>query len=90
MRIALTLAIGVTCGCAPRRIEATRAWAPLGADRFYNLVRGGFYNGVHFHRAVPKFVVQFGINPEPGSAKPGTDRRRSRTIPFSRAMWKGS
>lgn len=46
-------------------IEVTRAWAPRGADRFYNLVRFGFYNGDSFFRVLPGFVVQFGISPNP-------------------------
>jgi cyclophilin family peptidyl-prolyl cis-trans isomerase len=47
------------------QIEAHRTWAPKGADRFYNLVKSGFYNGVIFFRVVPRFVVQFGISPYP-------------------------
>lgn len=43
-------------------LEANRAWAPLGADRFYNLVRLGFFNDVRFFRVEPGFVVQFGIS----------------------------
>lgn len=46
-------------------IQVTRAWAPLGADRFYNLVKHGFYNGAAFFRIVPGFVVQFGLSPDP-------------------------
>ncbi len=46
-------------------IEVTRAWSPNGADRFYNLVKLGFYDGVRFHRAIDDFMVQFGIHPEP-------------------------
>lgn len=46
-------------------IEVTRAWSPNGADRFYNLVQLGFYDGVRFHRAIDDFMVQFGIHPEP-------------------------
>jgi cyclophilin family peptidyl-prolyl cis-trans isomerase len=46
-------------------IEVHRDWAPLGADRFYNLVRFGFYNGASFFRVLPGFVVQFGISPNP-------------------------
>jgi peptidyl-prolyl cis-trans isomerase A (cyclophilin A) len=46
-------------------IQVTRAWAPIGADRFYNLVRGGFYNGAAFFRVIPGFMAQFGINPDP-------------------------
>jgi peptidyl-prolyl cis-trans isomerase A (cyclophilin A) len=48
----------------PVVIEVTRAWAPRGADRFYNLVRSGFYDGDRFFRVV-SFVVQFGINGDP-------------------------
>jgi peptidyl-prolyl cis-trans isomerase A (cyclophilin A) len=46
-------------------VAVTRAWAPLGADRFYNLVKHGFYNNASFFRVVPNFVVQFGINANP-------------------------
>jgi peptidyl-prolyl cis-trans isomerase A (cyclophilin A) len=50
-------------------LEITRAWAPLGADRFYNLVRAGFFTNVTFFRVVPRFIVQFGISPRPEVAK---------------------
>jgi peptidyl-prolyl cis-trans isomerase A (cyclophilin A) len=43
-------------------IEVTRAWAPRGADRFYNLVKHGYYDNGRFFRVMPKFMVQFGIN----------------------------
>jgi len=43
-------------------VEVHREWAPLGADRFYNLVRGGFFTNASFFRVVPGFVVQFGLN----------------------------
>ena len=46
-------------------IEVTRAWAPRGADRFYNLVKNGFYNDCSFFRYVPGFIVQFGIPADP-------------------------
>ncbi|HEX4561395.1 MAG TPA: peptidylprolyl isomerase [Gemmatimonadales bacterium] len=46
-------------------IEVTRAWAPVGADRLYNLIKNGFYDGDRFFRVVPGFVVQFGINGTP-------------------------
>lgn len=46
-------------------IEVTRAWAPNGADRFYNLVKLGYYDGTRFYRAVDGFMVQFGINGDP-------------------------
>ena len=41
-------------------IKATRAWAPNGADRFYNLVRHHFYDGAAFFRVLPGFMAQFG------------------------------
>jgi peptidyl-prolyl cis-trans isomerase A (cyclophilin A) len=47
-------------------VEVTRAWAPKGADRFYNLVKNGFYDNVRFFRVVSGFMVQFGINGDPG------------------------
>src|SRR5262245_56517280 len=46
-------------------VSVTRAWAPLGADRFYNLVKHHFYDNAAFFRVVPSFVVQFGISPTP-------------------------
>jgi peptidyl-prolyl cis-trans isomerase A (cyclophilin A) len=46
-------------------ISVTRAWAPLGADRFYNLVRHHFYDNTSFFRALKGFVVQWGISAYP-------------------------
>jgi cyclophilin family peptidyl-prolyl cis-trans isomerase len=46
-------------------IEVHRDWAPKGADRFYNLVRHGYYDGVRFHRVVAGRWAQFGINGDP-------------------------
>ena len=51
-------------------IQVTRAWAPNGADRFYNLVKNGFFDDVRFFRVISGFMVQFGINGDPAlSAK---------------------
>ncbi len=49
----------------PFVVAVTRAWAPLGADRFYTLVKSGFYDGARFFRVLPGFVVQFGIAGDP-------------------------
>jgi len=46
-------------------VSVTRDWAPLGADRFYNLVRLGYYDDSRFHRTVPGFIVQFGLAGDP-------------------------
>ena len=46
-------------------VEAHRSWAPNGADRFYNLVKLGFYDDTRFFRAIPDFMVQFGISGDP-------------------------
>jgi peptidyl-prolyl cis-trans isomerase A (cyclophilin A) len=46
-------------------VEVTRAWAPLGADRFYNLVKNGFYTDASFFRVISGFMVQFGLSAKP-------------------------
>jgi peptidyl-prolyl cis-trans isomerase A (cyclophilin A) len=46
-------------------IEAHRDWAPLAADRFYNLVKNGFYDGSRFFRVLDGFMTQFGLNGDP-------------------------
>jgi cyclophilin family peptidyl-prolyl cis-trans isomerase len=46
-------------------IEVHRDWAPQGADRFYNLVKNGYYDGARFFRVISGFMVQFGINGDP-------------------------
>jgi peptidyl-prolyl cis-trans isomerase A (cyclophilin A) len=46
-------------------IQVTRDWAPNGADRFFNLVKNGFYDEARFFRAIPNFMVQFGIHADP-------------------------
>lgn len=46
-------------------VEVTRSLAPNGADRFYNLVKSGFFKDTEFFRVVPGFMVQFGIHGDP-------------------------
>ena len=51
-------------------IEVTRSLAPNGADRFYNLVKSGYFTDIAFFRVIPGFMCQFGINGDPAvSAK---------------------
>jgi cyclophilin family peptidyl-prolyl cis-trans isomerase len=49
----------------PFVVEVHRDWAPLGADRFYNLVKNGFFNNARFFRVISGFMVQFGLNADP-------------------------
>lgn len=46
-------------------IQVHRAWAPLGADRFYNLVANGFYDDTRVYRVLDGFMAQFGMNGDP-------------------------
>lgn len=50
-------------------VEVHRDWAPLGADRFYNLVRYGYFTNAAFFRVVSGFMVQFGLNANPAINK---------------------
>jgi peptidyl-prolyl cis-trans isomerase A (cyclophilin A) len=54
-------------------VAVHRAWAPKGADRFYNLVKYGFFDNNRFFRVVPNFMVQFGINGDPEIQAPWRD-----------------
>ena len=51
-------------------IDVNREWAPVGADRFYNLVKNGFYDENRFFRVISGFMVQFGINGNPQVSTP--------------------
>ena len=46
-------------------LQITRALAPLGADRFYEMVNAGYFTDVRFFRVVPGFVAQFGMHGDP-------------------------
>lgn len=56
-------------------VEVTRAWSPNGADRFYNLVKLGFYDDVAFFRVLDGFVAQFGIHGDPNVMKAWRDAK---------------
>ena len=47
-------------------VQVNREWAPIGADRFYNLVKTGFYDDVRFFRVLDGFMAQFGMSGNPG------------------------
>ncbi len=56
-------------------VEVNREWAPVGADRFHELVTKGFFNECRFFRVVPGFMVQFGINGDPAVQKEWREAR---------------
>lgn len=58
-------------------IDVQRDWSPHGADRFYNLARAGYYDGVRFHRVIKERWAQFGIHGDPKVSSAW----RTRTIP---------
>jgi peptidyl-prolyl cis-trans isomerase A (cyclophilin A) len=57
--------VNVETSKGPFVIEVHRDWAPVGADRFYNLVKNGFYDNDRFFRVISGFMVQFGVNGDP-------------------------
>ena len=56
-------------------VDVTRAWAPHGADRFYTLVREGFFTDIAMFRVVSGFMAQGGISGDPAAAALWRDRR---------------
>lgn len=60
--------------CGDFTVEVQREWAPLGADRFHELVQAGFYDECRFFRVVPGFVVQWGMNGDPAVYAKWKDR----------------
>ena len=59
----------------PFVVEVHRAWAPHGADRFYNLVKLGYYDGVTFFRVLDDFMAQCGIHGDPKVSRAWRDAR---------------
>lgn len=59
----------------PFVVRVHRDWAPQGADRFYNLVKIGFFDGCKFFRAIDGFMVQFGISPYGAVSRKWIDQR---------------
>jgi len=64
-----TYKVKLDTSAGPIVIEVHRDWAPLGADRFYNLVKNGFYDGTRFFRVLPGFMAQIGMNGDPAIQK---------------------
>ena len=46
-------------------LKVLREWAPKGADRFYSLVKNGYYDDCRFYRVLPKYIAQVGIHGDP-------------------------
>ena len=59
----------------PFVVECNRAWAPQGVDRFYNMVRSGFFTDIAMFRAIAGFMVQFGISGDPKLAAAWRDAK---------------
>jgi peptidyl-prolyl cis-trans isomerase A (cyclophilin A) len=64
-----TYKVRLDTSAGPVVIEVHRDWAPLGADRFYNLVKNGFYDGVRFFRVISGFMAQGGMHGDPAIQK---------------------
>jgi len=80
-------------------IEVHRDWSPHGADRFYHLVRAGYYDDARFFRVSAGRWAQFGVNGDPkissawrNQAIPDDPRRESNlrgTVAFAFAVPNG-
>jgi len=70
-------------------IEVTRAWSPLGADRFINLIRLGFFDEARFFRITPGRWAQFGIPADPAIAQAWRDRALA-DDPFKQSNVRGT
>lgn len=60
-----TFAVKVESSTGDYTIEVHRDWAPVGAERFYQLVKAGYYDECRYFRVLPGFMVQFGMNGDP-------------------------
>ena len=72
-----TFSVRLDTTAGPIVIDVTRAWAPHGADRFFTLVREGYFSDVAFFRVVDQFMAQAGIHGDPAM----NTRWRDRNIP---------
>ena len=88
-----TVTVDVETSKGTFAIELLRAWAPRGVDRFYNLVRAGYYDDSRFYRVVGGFVAQFGLAGDPAIARawnrrtipadPARERNARGTVSFA-------
>jgi peptidyl-prolyl cis-trans isomerase A (cyclophilin A) len=83
-----------TTSKGPFVVEVHKAWAPKGAQRFYELVKDHYYDGNRFFRIVPKFIVQFGMAADPAMGRkwdknisddPVTQTNRTGSVTFATA-----
>ena len=70
-------------------VTVTRAWSPLGADRFYNLVKHHYFDGARFFRVLPGFVAQFGLSAQP-AVNAAWEKATIKDDPHSQSNKKGS
>ena len=83
-----------TTSKGPFVVEVHKAWAPKGAQRFYELVNDHYYDGNRFFRIVPRFIVQFGMASDPAMGRkwdknipddPVTQTNRTGSVTFATA-----
>ncbi len=69
-----TFIVKVESSAGDFTIEVHRDWAPIGAARFYQLIKAGYYDECRYFRVVPGFMVQFGMNGDPAVQKKWDDK----------------
>jgi peptidyl-prolyl cis-trans isomerase A (cyclophilin A) len=89
-----TFRVRFTTSKGPFIVEVHKAWAPKGAQRFYELIKDHYYDGNRFFRIVPRFIVQFGMAGDPAMGRkwdknfpddPVTQTNRTGSLTFATA-----